>query len=197
MKKILLTALLILTLCCFIACGNSEESKKESIPSSEESTVESVEESQSQTVYHTVTFVQEGYEDVVVKVETGKGILEADVPTPNPVVGHTVEWDVDDFSVITSDVTVTAVVVPNEYLITYQLDLQNATVTNATTSVVYGESYELETPTCDGYVFKGWKIKDTDESFASGDAYLVNGDLTLVAVWEVDVASDNGLSGRY
>ena len=139
MKKFLLLMLALVLCVGLIACNpttsevESEptsvespeslpESVEESLPESEEESIlESEEESEEESVVvtYTVTFVQEGAENVVITVNEGEGIAASEIPTPTPVKGHTVAWDVSDFSAITSDITVTAVATPNVYTITY------------------------------------------------------------------------------
>lgn len=207
MKKSLLAILVVFAMIFAFSCGgdeSTESTSSESIITSEtvsesqsESESLSEEESQSEIETVTVTFIQQGFDSVEITVNKGDGITE--VPQPHEVEGHNVHWDVTDFSAITEDMTVTAIVTPNVYAIVYDLgELESeATIASPTTAVTYGEAYTLEIPSCDGYVFVGWLIYGTQESFDSGDAWTLTGDVRLIAVWEIDFTSGSGETGRY
>lgn len=78
-----------------------------------------------------------------------------------------------------------------EYTITYDLgELANdeyVEIEAATTSVQYSKTATLLVPTCDGYVFKGWK---NAEGELVGATLTCAGDETLTAVWEKDESAD-------
>ena len=73
--------------------------------------------SDEQTVYYNVTFKQDGYDDVVKRVESGKGLSEENIPVPHDKTGYTVVWEEVDLSCITADIVVYAVETVNEYTI--------------------------------------------------------------------------------
>ena len=76
MKKILLSATLFFcSICLFTAAGCAEERT------------------------YTVTFRQEGYEDILYTVPSGGSIDE--LPEPNGKIGYEVVWDRMDFSSVT------------------------------------------------------------------------------------------------
>ena len=202
MKKILLLMLALVLSIGLIACGEpTSESKPESQPSSVESTVESESESAESTTEsvvesaesttesvvesvvttYTVTFVQEGCEDVVVTVEEGKGVDS--IPEPASVKGHTVSWDktAADLAEITENVTVTAIAVPNVYVITFIVDVEGVAVPEDL-EVTYGEEFTLPTIANGAYEFKHWETED-GEVFTVVDAYSIDGNLTLIAVF--------------
>ena len=196
MKKILIVALMIFTLAFTFACNTPAESTKEESKESETISVEeSVVESEDPVIYYIVTFVQDGYESVEIKVESGEGIASDHVPVPKAVVGHDVSWDITDFSNVTSDMTVTAVATPKQYTITYDVVKNGVVIASDTTTVTYGSSYQLEVASLSGFEFKGWTLEGVE--FTSGDSYLYDYNITLVAVWEIDVADDSGTTGRY
>ena len=78
----------------------------------------------------------------------------------------------------------------DEYTITFNANAGSDTVTGmpSTKTKTYGEPLEIpETPTRDGYVFKGWSI-DSSATVASYDAthpYDVNSEATLYAIWKI------------
>lgn len=78
-----------------------------------------------------------------------------------------------------------------ECTITYDLgELANdeyVEIEAATTSVQYSKTATLLVPTCDGYVFKGWK--NAEGEFV-GATLTCAGDETLTAVWEKDESAD-------
>lgn len=58
---------------------------------------------------HTVTFKVEGYDDIVFVVRNGEGLDESEIPAVPERQGCTGQWDISDFSNITSDTTVYAI----------------------------------------------------------------------------------------
>ena len=133
--------------------------------------------------YYTVTFRQEGKDDVVRKVKQGEALTN--IPTAVQDPGYVVNWSRSDFSSITSNTLVTAYKIPATYTISY-----NGTTLN----VVYKTRYTLEEPTREGYTFGGWKIQGTTETFPTTGSYNKTSDITLEAVWNVNGASDQWLT---
>ncbi len=130
-----------------------------------------------------ITFEQTGYDSVVIYVDEGADLIN--IPAPKKIDGYTVRWNVQNFENITEDLLVKAIVTPNEYKIYYSIgDGFGASVSASYTSVTFGEQFELLAPTCPGYKFAGWVIKDTETVFVSGDSYEVVGDTYLVATWK-------------
>ena len=136
---------------------------------------------------YTVTFRQEGRKDIVRTVYQGGAVK--DVPKVTPVPGYNVMWSVKDLSKITSDLVVVAVKIPCKYTITYDTVYAQAQIARTQQQVTYGEAYTLETAKCEGFRFKGWKIKGTQTMFASSGQYRQTGSITLEAVWDKDVTS--------
>ena len=129
MKKTLVACILAMGLCCsFGACDLFDIASTGDVSSSEvtssevtSSTVTSNEESQSsveeEIVTCTITFKQNGAENVVKTVTKGEALT--DIPTPNAKTGYTVVWDVTSFTSVTEDMEVNAVEKPNTYTVTY------------------------------------------------------------------------------
>lgn len=136
---------------------------------------------------YTVTFRQEGKQDIVRTVTEGQALKN--VPKVAPVPGYSVMWSVKDFGNITSDLLVVAVKTPGKYTITYETGHAEAEIARTQQQVTYGEAYTLETAKCEGFRFKGWKIKGTQTMFASSGQYRQTGSITLEAVWDKDVTS--------
>lgn len=165
--------------------------------SSDDSSNSSGNDSTQKQVY-TVTFKQEGAEDIVKTVEEGEALT--DIPTPNQIVGYNVEWSVTDFSNITENMTVNAVPTAKKYKITYTLGTREndsmAQLVNKEQQVEYDAAYVLETPTCEGYIFTGWLLENTTTIFEDG-VWNIDSDVTLVAQWTVDPSSNRDHTGRY
>lgn len=118
------------------------------------------------TTYYKVTFKQEGKEDFVIEVESGKGVAEADIPALEQKEGYTVAWETVDLSNITADVTVNATYTAIEYVITlvYPSALPEEFKEITEIKLKYGETYELPQrsgdPISGGYEITAWKIED-------------------------------------
>lgn len=207
MKKILLMLLVLVCTVAFVACGeetsesvdggtsieasdetSQEQSHSEPATGSEESAEESVEEPSEESseddpvaVVYEVTFKQAGEEDIVITVEEGKGIAAADMPTPAPVTGHTVAWEVTEVSNVTADITVNAVATPNTYTITYVVNVAGIEAPEAQ-DVVFGTAFTLADIADGRYEFSHWVIEGTDTVFEAGE-YDIADDVTLVAVF--------------
>ena len=128
-----------------------------------------------------VTFVN-GAEKEVRRYECGKA---ATAPTVNATkAGYTcLGWD-KDFTNITSDMTVTMVYQPISYKITYQLNGGTNHSENPEVYTVESGAITLNTPSNEGYTFKGWY---TDESLTTSFTSIPAGsmgDVTVYAKWE-------------
>lgn len=197
-KKILMTLFCVTaSVCVFSACqlgGSSSSSEETQSQQSEVSeggesdSNDSQEEDNSssdggdaeETTYK-VTFVQNGYADVVIEVKEGEGVAETDIPELQDKVGYTVVWEDVDLSNITADVTVNAVATANSYLVTY--DANGGEVETETLEVTYDSAYTLATPTKDGNDFVVW-LYDGAAVTLEGTWGIAN-DVTLVASWQV------------
>lgn len=138
---------------------------------------------------YTVSFVQEGCETVVVKVAEGGSLAADAIPAPQEKEGYTVNWDKTDFTNITQNIIVNAVITANTYTVTYDLGVNGyATLNSYTAQVTYGETFTLNTPEYSGSAeFYGWYLADkdgkaTDEKVEDGK-YLWAEDITLIAKW--------------
>ena len=135
----------------------------------------------SKNVY-TVTFRQEGKEDIVRTVSEGE-VLQ-DVPKLTPITGYRVMWSMNDFTSISNDTLVVAIKHPRNYTITYEKGFTNAKIAKTKQVVIYGEPYILEIPSCEGYTFQGWRIKGTKAMMKNSAKYFRTDNITLEAVWK-------------
>lgn len=129
--------------------------------------------------YYNVTFTQNGYEDVVVKVKEGTALAENKIPATQAKEGYTVTWEEKDFSAVTDNLTVNAVETANNYTVTY--DTNGGTLETTTQTVTYDASYTLATPEKEDYSFAGWYLGET--LFAPTGTWKTAKDVTLVASW--------------
>lgn len=222
MKK-LLFLILSLSIMCLAACkvgdtseNSSSDSKDNSSISSEvnssevsedlgDASSDSVDDSSDldgndsvEKQSYTITFKQEGVEDIVKTVEEGESLT--DIPVPNEILGYNVAWSVTDFSNVAENMTVEVVKTAKTYTITYTLgSCANdalAQIESNEQQVAYDAAYELATPTCEGYIFTGWLLEDTTTPFEDG-VWNIDGNVTLVAQWTVDPASNRDHTGRF
>ena len=125
-----------------------------------------------------VSFVQEGYDTIVVKVENGGSVKPSDIPMPKAKIGYTVTWEDIDLTNITADISVGVVETANSYVVSYDTDGGTEVANDRFT---YDSAYELPTPSKSGFIFKGWYVGD--ELIESGSAWKIAGDVTLKAKW--------------
>ena len=135
---------------------------------------------------YTVTFRQNGQEDIIREVAFGETLT--DLPLPIEKTGYTISWDRDDFSSVVENIIVTAVETPNEYEITFNLYSTWGTVNFETqsTTLVFDGAYEFAEPSLYGFLFVGWEIEETGAEFAKSGIYTIADDVTLVPKWEKD-----------
>ncbi len=109
--------------------------------------------------YCSITFLQEGVQPIVLRVEKGENLT--DIPLPQQKTGYICEWERTDFFQITANFAVRAVERPKQYRITLyaaQGSFENGQKYQQTT-VVYGEKYLWKTPRPpnEDYSFSLWK----------------------------------------
>ncbi|MBQ8685677.1 MAG: InlB B-repeat-containing protein [Clostridia bacterium] len=129
----------------------------------------------------TVSFVQEG--EIIFYKLLNKGETLTDIPQPKAKEGYTIVWDKTGLENITDDITVTAIVTANTYVITY--DPSGGTLAEVTQEVTYGEAFALPKPERAHYLFEKWVIDGTQTVF-SEEVYTIAEDITLSAVWKKD-----------
>ena len=130
----------------------------------------------------TITFVQDGEEDVYRIVRQGETLT--DIPTPAKKTGYTVVWDTQDFTDITEDMTVCAVTTANIYTVTYSAD--GFDVDGLSVQLTYGGDCSVLYTNLQkaGYVFLGWEYGE--EIYTNASVWNVAEDVTLTAYWAED-----------
>ena len=131
-------------------------------------------------VTYTVTFVQEGFANVVKTVNEGEALT--DIPTPQAVQGYEIRWEEKDLTNIQTNITVNAVKTLVEYNVIYVL---NGGTNNAQNPDKYTVEQELLLfdPSRAGYTFAGWY---SDSSFNNNVIEIVQGttgEKTFYANW--------------
>ncbi len=131
-------------------------------------------------ITYTVSFVQEGFVDVVKTVNEGDTL--ADIPTHQAVQGYEIKWEEKDLTNIQSDITVNAVKTPIEYNIIYVL---NGGTNNDENPNSYNveQSFELKAPAKEGYTFAGWYNDIDFNNLESGIALGSIGEKPFYAKW--------------
>ena len=173
MKKRFLLSIFtcLLTMILLVGCKNID------VQSSSDSSSDDV------AIIYVVTFQTN---DGVIEKEVEEGKALTDIPELPTEAGYTYRWSVSDFSNITSNLTVTLIKDANVYTITYDLEgLTGVEIANHSQQVTFGESFTLETPTRDCYVFVGW-VDSEGNAVTADHEYNFAADLTLKAVWAED-----------
>ncbi len=169
MKKLLLLLLCFtLSVGVMAACGGCGTTPTES----------SVPDAQT----YTVTFVQDGVENVVKTVSAGQALT--DIPTPVQKTGYTVDWAAEDVAKLASvgeNLTVTAVATANKYVITY-VGGEGASVSLNSQEVTFNTAPgAFATATREGYEFLGWK--NGDAIVTADTVWNIAENVTLTAAW--------------
>ena len=108
MKKLLLFLLsLTLTVGTFSACNLFESESSSGAPSSETTSETTSEPTTPAEKTYTVTFVQEGKDDIVKTVKEGASLT--DIPDLEQKTGYTTVWSITEFPSVTENLTVTAI----------------------------------------------------------------------------------------
>ena len=92
-----------------------------------------------------------------------------------------VGWDYKFNKPITGDTVISAKWKANSYTVTY--DPNGGEVEFGNAVVTYGEAYELDIPTREGYIFLGWKYNGR---YLTADKWLIAENITATAVWELE-----------
>lgn len=136
-----------------------------------------------------VSFVQEGYETIVIEIDKGGMIKSNEIPKPVKInkYGYEVKWDKSNFRNITEDMVVNAVVVPKKYVVTFDpaggqlLDDDGKTIEFI--EFTFDAPYSLPVPLKDDYEFKGWLIGS--ELFIKTEVWTITDNITMTAKWEL------------
>ena len=129
LRKISLLICLMLSLAVIFAlssCGgdeppsgdnNQSSTQEESSQSTGTTDSDKTEEKPEEVKTYTVTFVQEGFADIVVEVKAGEALT--DIPSPQAEEGYNVVWESVDLSAIKENLTVNAVKTIKTYTVTF------------------------------------------------------------------------------
>ncbi|MBO5363079.1 MAG: InlB B-repeat-containing protein [Clostridia bacterium] len=147
--------------------------------------------------YYTITFIHDDGLTESVQVENGKTLQKDAIPAVKPQTGHTVVWEITDFSNITANTNVKEKVTQNVYKITYQLKSGESIEGETVVSVPYGTTFTLKTPknTDKDKTFAYWKNVETGKEFKADAPWATVGDVTLEAVW--NLVSDGDWTKNY
>ena len=176
MKKIIISILSICAVFMLASCQNLFGENSQTSSSVESSSANS-DNSAEQDVKVTVTFKQNGREDIVKTLEKGSSLT--DIPTPAEKTGYTVAWENADYTNITENMTVNAVETANQYSITYNAN--GGVLENLTQEVTFDAVTTLAEPTKEDYLFNGWTYEG--KAVVSGAKWAIASDVTLVAEW--------------
>ncbi len=129
-----------------------------------------------------VTFVEDGFSDVVVRIQKGSLFPDSKLPNPQTVrKGYTFRWEEFDRT-ITEDITVRLVAVPVRYTLTFLAD-DGLTLPEGLPTHYTVEDLPLTLPTVVSETAPyAWKIQGSDAPALSTLPEGTIGDLTLVAV---------------
>ena len=140
---------------------------------------------------YTVNFSIVGSDEVIPSVECEEnGKIYA--PSVN-IPGYTVDWDFNFATSVTSNMTITGILVPNEYTITISapgFDIDGSTVT-----VVYGELPAVEQPSKAGYDFQEWQYNGKKIDLTVPYSYADNITVNAVSVIHKYTITYNLLGG--
>lgn len=164
---------------------------------------------QAETKTHSVTFVQNGWDDIVIQVKDGADLSAADFPAPKSRIGYKTEWNVQELIGVKEDVTITCEETPKTYEVTFNAlggTLKNSageTLSSDKMSFVYDASYEFPAVERDGFRFAGWyfwkmikpdqAVLDLYREIESSGVWNVCNEkngvcaVTIFATWEYDI----------
>lgn len=109
---------------------------------------------------HTVTFVQSGYEDVVVSVKDGGDLT--DMPKPKTKIGYTAEWSEKEIKNVKKDIVVNCIETPKTYTVVFNalggklVDEKGNDLSGENFAYEYGADYSFPSVVKEGYDFGGW-----------------------------------------
>jgi len=180
MKKVLLGFLLVLGMSFALgACESADNSASSNLGQSSGvvNGNSGTSDSEKEDVCE-VVFKQAGCVDVIRTIDKGETL--SDIPNPVEKMGYTVVWDRTDFSNITEDLVVNAIITANTYTVTY--DANGGTIATETQEVTYDAETTLVTPEKEDYLFLGWTYNGN--AVVSGAKWTIAKSVILVATWQ-------------
>lgn len=134
----------------------------------------------------TVTFVQEGYDDIVKTVKYNDSLT--DIPVPQEIEGYTVTWNKNDFTGIKENIVVNAVKTPNKYKVTLHSNLKEDETIEITAT--YNEPlYITSYFSLNDYVLESWD-SSLNEVLGNEFMYQFATDLDLYANWTTNLTAE-------
>lgn len=130
-----------------------------------------------------VTFVEEGFDDVVIRVERGAKFPDRQLPAPRSERrGYKYEWETFDKSAINEDITVHVVATLIQYTLTFRAD-EGITLPEELPDHYTVEDLPLHLPTVESAVTPyAWQIQGSDMLPFAAIPEGTYGNLTLIAV---------------
>lgn len=128
---------------------------------------------------YTITFKQNGYQDITRVVNEGENLT--DIPTPKQKIGYTTMWETTTFSNVKEDKIVNALINPNIYTATYSapgLEIDGKTVDLTYETRCTYLDMSLTKP---GFSFLGWSYNDI--IYTNNSIWNVASNVTLTAEW--------------
>lgn len=129
----------------------------------------------------TISFVQEGYETVVIEVKEGDSLDKSLLPALKGKKGYTAAWKRTNFQNVQANATVGVAYTPNVYTVSYDTDGGEFLDGVLTQSVTFDASYELKTPTRENYDFVCWERDSV--VFESSGVWTLDENVSLKAKW--------------
>lgn len=142
--------------------------------------------SSSSTRQITITFKQEGFDDIVRSIESGAALT--DIPTPQAIKGYTVKWDAS-FENITDDLVVNVTKTPIEYTILYEMNDGANNEGNIQKYTIETE-FDLLDPTKDGFEFSGWY---SDKELTKRVIKIEKGTTENITLWAKWTSKENAV----
>ncbi len=138
-----------------------------------------------QGVYY-ITYRQEGFDDVVISLRNDEIMAKDNIPTAQPVKGHSVLWESVDYeSIVNTSTIVNAVITPKMFKLKIDFGYENG---RQEFDIIYNAYLSIEIPDRDGYTFLGFK--DINGEFVQETRYVFDQDMELYAEWKMDVNND-------
>jgi len=135
----------------------------------------------------TVTFNQKDQQPVIIELEKGAAVTEAQIPAIIPVKGYNVAWEetaYEKLSNVTEDLVVNTVMTAKTFTVT--VDGNGGNVPSTTMTITYNTDYTLTVTEPEGYTFDKWTLPDGTEIAASGKWQVDMENITVKANWKAN-----------
>lgn len=137
----------------------------------------------------TITFKQEGYEDIVKVVDEGQSLAQDQIPTVKTEKGYTIVWEEVDLTNVKANLVVNAIKSANQYTIklVYNANNLGLDLSGLPTeiTVTYGQSIpalpQFSSGDNCGYSIEYWKLEGNKFDKTT---YDIADNITLTAKWQ-------------